>query len=160
MSDEKKSIFRQKAMDRVSSPEELDHYLQVTSPGIWITLAAIILLLTGVFFWGIFGRLETEMHIATVVNNGKAVCYIPRDLMDNLHDGPVVAVNDERLALKDESLAPVVLSEDTDPSVILAGDLSVNQVVYLLTADTVLEDGVYIGAMIVDAVTPISLILN
>lgn len=31
---EKKSIFRQNSLNRVSTPEEMDRYLQVTGPGI------------------------------------------------------------------------------------------------------------------------------
>ena len=42
---EKESVFRQKALERISSPEQLSSYLKVTSFSIWATLAAVILLL-------------------------------------------------------------------------------------------------------------------
>ena len=38
-------IFRKKSLDRLSSPEQLNDYLHVTSPGIWIVLGAVIFLL-------------------------------------------------------------------------------------------------------------------
>ncbi|MBO4374919.1 MAG: hypothetical protein J5829_07410 [Lachnospiraceae bacterium] len=50
-------IFRQKSIDRVSSPEKLDDYIRVTTPGVWITLAALVILLAGTIVWGIFGEL-------------------------------------------------------------------------------------------------------
>ena len=41
------TLFRQKTLDRISSPEKLTDYLRVTNPGIWIFLAAVIVLLAG-----------------------------------------------------------------------------------------------------------------
>ena len=32
------SLFRKKAMDRISSPEDLTSYLKVTNPGVWSVL--------------------------------------------------------------------------------------------------------------------------
>ena len=55
-----KNIFRQKSIDKVSSPEKLDDYIRVTTPSVWITLIAILLLLAGALVWGIFG--EVTMH--------------------------------------------------------------------------------------------------
>ena len=53
-------IFRQKSIDKVSSPEKLDDYIRVTTPSVWITLAAILTLLIGAFVWGIFGQLTID----------------------------------------------------------------------------------------------------
>lgn len=55
-----KSIFRQESIDRISSPEKLDDYIRVTTPGVWITLIAIVLLLAGAIVWSIFG--EVVIH--------------------------------------------------------------------------------------------------
>lgn len=58
-------IFRQKNIDKVSSPEKLDDYIRVTTPSVWITLAAIIVLLAGVIVWGIFGELTVHNEDGT-----------------------------------------------------------------------------------------------
>lgn len=63
-----KSIFRQKSLDRISSPEEMDDYIKVTSPSMYIVLAAIILLLLAGIFWSITGKIES-----TVIKDGKEV---------------------------------------------------------------------------------------
>lgn len=42
-------------MDRVSSPEQLNDYIRVTTPSVWIVLIALILLLVGFLVWSIFG---------------------------------------------------------------------------------------------------------
>ena len=57
---ETNTIFRQKSLDKVSSPEKLDDYIRVTTPSVWITLTAIVLLLVGAVVWSIFG--EVEVH--------------------------------------------------------------------------------------------------
>ncbi len=50
-------LFRQKSIDKVSSPEKLDDYIRVTTPSVWITLIAIVILLVGIIVWGVFGEL-------------------------------------------------------------------------------------------------------
>lgn len=71
------SIFTQKSIDKVSSPEKLDDYIRVTTPSVWITLAAIVVLLVGVIAWGAFGELtihnddgttETVAPISFIIN--------------------------------------------------------------------------------------------
>jgi hypothetical protein len=55
---ESKQIFREKSLKRVSSPEQLDDYIKVTTPSVWIILAATIVLLAGMIIWGVFGKIE------------------------------------------------------------------------------------------------------
>ena len=62
----KNSIFRKKCMDRVSSPEQLNDYIHVSSPGVWLLLAAILLLLAGFIVWSVFGRLDVTAADGTV----------------------------------------------------------------------------------------------
>ena len=45
---EKVGIFRKKSIERISSPEQLHDYIRVTTPGVWLVLIAIIILLVGV----------------------------------------------------------------------------------------------------------------
>lgn len=64
MSDTKQPLFRKKAMDHISSPEDLTQYLRVTSPGMWIVLTAVIALLVGIFAWSCVGTMETTVGAA------------------------------------------------------------------------------------------------
>ena len=54
------SIFRQKSMDRVSSPEQLNDYIRVTTPSVWLVLLAIVVLLAGMLAWSVFGTVEVH----------------------------------------------------------------------------------------------------
>ena len=57
---ESKQIFRKKSIERVSSPEKLDDYIKVTTPSVWIILAATVALLVGMIIWGVFGKIEVN----------------------------------------------------------------------------------------------------
>ena len=73
---EKTQIFRQQALDRINSPEQLHDYMKVTNPGIWIILAAVILLLGGMFAWASVGKLETTANAMAVIENGTATVML------------------------------------------------------------------------------------
>ena len=66
------TLFRKKAMERISSPEELTGYLRVTSPGMWIVLAAVIILLVGLFAWAAVGTLDTTADATAIVQDHTA----------------------------------------------------------------------------------------
>ena len=53
-------IFREKSLERVSSPEALNDYIRVTTPSVWIVLAAAVLLLVGMLCWSVFGRVSVH----------------------------------------------------------------------------------------------------
>lgn len=72
MAEQKSNIFRQRSLDRISSPEQLTDYLRVTNPGVWVLLAAVIMLLGGLFAWSMVGSLETLTDGVALVENGQA----------------------------------------------------------------------------------------
>lgn len=67
-----KKIFRQVAVNRLSSPEELDNLLQVTSPKGWIALAGIGVLILTAVLWAVMGRIPTKLtgRQCILVKNG------------------------------------------------------------------------------------------
>lgn len=74
---EKKSIFREKSLRRISSPEEMNDYIRVTTPKVWVILIAVIVLLIGALVWATFGTItvhdengnETQQHPITYILN-------------------------------------------------------------------------------------------
>ena len=54
------SIFSQESLSRIGRPEELTDYVRVTTPSIWIVLAAIALLVTGILGWCLFGTVAVH----------------------------------------------------------------------------------------------------
>jgi len=44
---------------RMSSPEQLNDYLKVTNPKIWLLLTAVVLLIVGLLLWSSFTTIES-----------------------------------------------------------------------------------------------------
>src|ERR1700685_947034 len=59
---EKKEIFRKVALERLSSPEQLDLVMQVTNTRSWIALTGLALLLTAAVTWGFIGSVPTKVQ--------------------------------------------------------------------------------------------------
>ena len=55
-----KSIFREKSLQRVTSPEQLDDYIKVTTPSVWLILLATVILIAGTCFWAVFGKIQVN----------------------------------------------------------------------------------------------------
>lgn len=45
---------------RISSPEQVDDYIRVTTPGMWLLVAAILILLGAGIIWGFATKLEMK----------------------------------------------------------------------------------------------------
>ena len=72
-------IYRKKSIDRVKSPEQLNDYIRVPNPSVWLIQAAIIILLVGICVWGVFGKLDTKVSTAGTCTNGTMTCYVGSD---------------------------------------------------------------------------------
>lgn len=57
----KKEIFRSVALERLSSPEQLDQLMQVTTPRGWLLLVGVGALLATALVWGLFGSVPERI---------------------------------------------------------------------------------------------------
>lgn len=57
----KNSLFRQSSLDRLSSPEELDNLMKVTSSRGWLALLGIAILVVSAILWATLGSLPTKL---------------------------------------------------------------------------------------------------
>ena len=138
MEEHTQPLFRKKTLDRISSPEQLTDYLRVTNPGIWVILVAVILLLAGLFAWSMVGTLETKAEVRVLVSD---------------HTAQVIALGPETLAegmpLRVGGQDFIIACTGADEYGRLTG-----------TAEVSLPDGTYDGWVVVEAVHPISFLLE
>ncbi len=140
MAEERKQIFRQKSLDRISSPEQLTSYLKVTNPGIWLLLAAVIILLAGLIAWSCVGQLETYEEATAVVTNGKMEL-----MMYDAKPGTVM-------------VGMTVRAEDTQTKIAeVSKDEFGRETAYCTTT---LPDGKYDASVVVESISPISFLLK
>ena len=84
-------VFSKNANQKVNSPEQLNDYIKVSSVGVWIVLAAVLLLLISAFVWGAFGSLTTTVSAAGIAKDGAAICYV--ESTDTIDVGDPVRIN-------------------------------------------------------------------
>ncbi len=55
-------LFREEALKKIASPEQLDSMITMTSPKSWLLLIAVGVLLIFLICWGILGRIPTTVN--------------------------------------------------------------------------------------------------
>ena len=157
---QRKSIFRKSALDRISSPEDLDQYRTVTGPGVWLPLLTVAVLLVGVIVWMIFGNIQVSMDVAVESSGGAVVCYVPTEYRGNALYSGTVTIAGEQYTLRDVGYAGQLVDYEMSVTIRRAGNLNVGDTVSPMLVDAELPQGVYAGQIVVDAVHPISYVIN
>lgn len=86
-----KSIFRKSSLERISSPEQLNEYVKVTNPGIWLVLLGLFILLFAVGIWAFTGSIPETVQLAGVAYGGEEqetdtiYCYVPLSVSKRLN---------------------------------------------------------------------------
>ena len=76
-------LFRQKSLNRISSPEELHDYMRVTSPKLWMILGAIAVLLIGFIVYASTATMENTLPIRVDVQVLDNTAENPAEGADN-----------------------------------------------------------------------------
>jgi len=76
---EEKQLFRKTVMDRLSSPEELNDYLHVTRPSVWIALIAVVIILIGALVWSTVTYINSYVSGTAEVKDGVMTIALERD---------------------------------------------------------------------------------
>ena len=158
--DMNKQIFRKKSVDRMSSPEQLNDYIKVTNPGVWMVLAAIVILLIGVCVWGVFGKLETKLSVAAVSQDGQTVLYVKEDNIASVRENMSVYIGDETYKVTSVSAQPVAVTEEISEYARHTGELSIGEWVYIVQIDGNMPDGAYKAQIVTDSVSPLYFVFN
>ena len=132
----KQDLFREKSLEKIQSPEDLNDYIRVSNPGVWLMLAAVIVLLIGAGIWGIFGRLDSTVKMQAYVEDGLAVCIV--------EDAQLEVGMKVKIADVEGEIAEVAAQEGASIAAI----------------KTELPDGTYPAEIAVGEVSPFSLIFR
>ena len=133
-------LFRKRSLERISSPEQLQDYMRVTNPGMWMVLAAVILLLTGLIVCSIAGKIETKVAVECDAEGGTVTIALPPSQGEKISAGMPL-----RIAGQEVPINYVYQSEDNK---------------FIVTAKASIEDGVYDADIITESISPISFLLN
>ncbi len=70
-----RQIFRQTSLDRLSTPEQLDQVMRVTSPAAWLTLITFFALVAGGLAWSFIGTVPIKV-------GGRGILISPGGVLD------------------------------------------------------------------------------
>ncbi|MBN2007796.1 NHLP bacteriocin system secretion protein [candidate division KSB1 bacterium] len=100
----KKQIFRKVSLERLSSPEQLDELMQITTPKGWIALVALSCIVITSLIWGVWGRVPTKVM-------GRGMLIKPGGVFDvvSLSNGQItdILVKSSELVEKDQVVATI-----------------------------------------------------
>lgn len=88
-------LFRSQSIGRVNSPEQLNEYIKVAGPSVWLTLGAVVLLLLGILIWSIFGTCDTKIDACIIVSDSGVVCLVPEDDAAYIEEGMTFTVREQ-----------------------------------------------------------------
>lgn len=136
-------IFRKKSLDKVKSPENLDDFIRVSNPGVWLLLISVIVLLAGACVWGIFGQIDSTVPSTVRIEDGGTVCFIAPEDVSSIREGQIVRFGEKEEAV----ITQIGAKEDMGYACVLS-------------EDSALADGFYEGKVIIRSYKPLSFILN
>ncbi len=155
------SIFREKSIERISSPEQLDSYLRVTNPPMWLGLGAVILLLTGALIWGIFGRLESTVRAVAVCAEGETVCYVSETDFERVALSNEVRIGELSAHVTGKEQEAVRAETVLNDYAMHLCELEEGEYVHALTLDAAPEaEGNYAATVVVESIPAIRFLLN
>jgi len=154
------TIFRKSSIDRLKSPEQLNEYIRVARPGVWLLLSAIILLLVGVLIWGVFGTVESRIETGVFASRGLAVCFVSEENAEKIAVGMQVQLADTTATVRSVS-SRLVSASEIDPYLLHLSGLTANDFCRLIEIDAAnLYDGIYPATITVERIHPVSFVIH
>jgi multidrug resistance efflux pump len=123
----KRQIFRQVALERLSSPEQLDQLMRVTTPRGWLALLALIGLIVTVVGWSFSDTIPTEVVGKGILLRGGRVLSVVSSTPGQV-DAVLVRVGD--IVEQGQAIARV------KPGVLANGDAGIAQPVEVRSPHT------------------------
>ena len=139
----KDSVFRKKSLDRISSPEQLNDYIKVSNPSVWVVLIALIIMIGAFVVWSFSGNITSKVNGTGVFESiegsnspSSVVCYINANYMNKLERGMQV-----RLYNNDANESTYVLGkvEFVSPNPVTQSDI-IDKYDNQYIADSILSD--------------------
>jgi len=94
------SIFRKSSLEKISSPEQLNDYIRVTSSGAWLLLLGLFAMLLAVGVWSVTGTIPDTVQLNGIAyeEEGRTdfiYAYAPMAVSRRLQEGMTVQVSPE-----------------------------------------------------------------
>ena len=151
-----------KKFKKVNSPEQLNQYIRLSNPGVWILLLAIVVLLVGVCIWGYFGKIDTKIKTVVVSDNNTSYLYIKEEDIAKINNGMQVELNNNENTYEIVSIeeAPEKVTDDMDEYARHLGNFQVGEWVYKCRLNKNVKEGTYSANVVIESISPMTFIVN
>lgn len=155
-------IFREKSLNKIKSPENLNEYIKVASPGMWMIIIAILFVVIGGLAWCVFANITTSKDIALVIDDNGSFLYISEKNVSDIKEGMEVVINEKSYILKDSEgeIRKLEAQDDKDSIILHALNVDEDGWYSLYELKTDLSNGVYAGKIVLEKIKPIDFILD
>ena len=117
------TVFRDKSIERLSSPDQLNDYVKLSDPGIWFILAAILIILTGACIFGAVGHIDSTVPGVGIVRDGRMVCLVKKEYGDRFKKGMKAKIDGGEYNVSLRSDKPVTVWDSTDSYALYVGNM-------------------------------------
>lgn len=135
-------LFRKKSLEKVKSPDNIDEFIRVSNPGVWLLLISVIMLLVGMCLWGIWGHIDSTIETTVYVENGEVICYVSEEQATSVKTGMTVTFENY------EAVVSEFLKKEVD------------DFYYVLQSEDIIPNGLYDGKIVISTTKPISFVMN
>ena len=147
---------------KVNSPEQLNQYIRLSNPGVWILLLAIVVLLVGICIWGYFGKIDTKLKTIAVSDNKSSYLYVKEGDLPKIKNGMYVELNNNEniFEIIDIEESPEKVTEEIDEYARHLGNLQIGEWVYKCKLNKSVKEGTYSANVIIESIAPMTFITN
>lgn len=154
------TIFRDKSIERISSPEQLNDYVKLTNPGVWFVSSAILIILIGAIVFGTVGHIDSSVPGSLISDGETAVCLVKREYGFKFTDDMHIKLGDSEYSASLKSAKPVAISSDIDSYALFVGNMEAGEWVYEIDVDGMIPEGVYEARVVTERISPLSFIFG
>ena len=161
-------VFRKSALERLSSPEQLDKAITVSSPVSWLPLLGVTIVVTAVVLWSILGTLPAAISAQGITAQGTPetdmiTCYISYAEATGIQKGLKAIVSNESADSRLDAVVTDVVFDNTEFSDLdlIFNSGAVPVVISLqLTEETLPERTLVDVKIITDEVAPLNMLFK
>lgn len=136
MSDKNKTYKLNQSLDN------LNEYIRVIHPSVWLLLIAMLSIVVGIVCWGVFGHVDRTIETTIYVENKQVVCYVNHGDIEEIKQGMTITY--------DNTSGTIQSLKESNGGVDI----------YTVSSKEEIEDGYYQGMIVVEQISPISFLLD
>lgn len=154
--------MEEKKLKKVDSPEQLNQYIRLSNPGVWILLIAIVVLLIGVCAWGFLGKIDTKITTVAISSDYNSYVYIKEADLEKVKSGMSVEIvnNENKYEIVEIETTPEKVTDELSEYARHLGNFQIGEWVYKCRLNKSLKEGTYGANIVVESIAPMVFITN